>query len=305
MIDQDYNFELLPSAAASSGMPFGIGQHVSLDENGFIPGSTDWVSQDVQDSQTGVTHFGRDVITGPTWQWQLHVNRSSPEEAIETLDAFRAAWHISRRLGPGENVPLRYKVGGRTRRVYGRPRRFEAPPNNKILSGYVPVSVDFKCVDAFTYDDEMKTVSMLLGEDFVDPDAGDSGGGFVFPLLFPHVSLPPTRQQVQVEVGGIAETAPIIRFHGPVANPAIVTDEFTIGLRDYFIPEGQYVEIDCRPWRATALLNGNASVAGMLTRRTRLTQVRFWPGRFEARYLGSSSGSSLCEISWAPASESL
>jgi hypothetical protein len=176
--------------------------------------------------------------------------------------------------------------------------------DNRILGGYAPISVDFKCVDHFTYDDEFRMVTMIVGESAENPNA-DSGGGFIFPVTFPVVTLAPTRQQAQLEVGGSAETAPIIRFRGPVADPALITDDWTIGLRDIFIPEGQYVEIDARAWRSTVLLNGVASVAGKLTRRTRLTNVRFNPGRFEARYVGTSSGASTCEVLWQAAHESL
>lgn len=304
MIDKDYHFEILPNEGTGDGVPFGIGLDVSLDAEGFAPGSTDWAVQDAEDPSSGVTMFGRDRLLGPVWNWQLHVNRTDADEAIETLGVFKTAWralHI--RNTPGAVVALRYRVGGRTRRIYGRPRRFEAPPTNQILSGYVPVSVDFKCVDDFTYEDQETTVTLSLGEDLEDPTQ-DTGGGFIFPVTFPVATLPPTRERIQVSVGGDAPTYPIVRFNGPVVDPRLVTDDWTLSL-GYTIPAGQYVEIDTRPWRQTVMLNGATSVAGRLGRRQRLSKVYFNPGRFEAKYVGFSSSSSTCVVRWAAAHNSL
>jgi len=305
MITTDFNFELLPSETATDGALFGIGQQVSLDADGFAPGSTDWAVQDAEDPSNGTTMFGRDRLLGPVWNWQLHVNRTTTAEALATLGSFQTAWralHI--RNTPGAVLPLRYRLEGRTRRIYGRPRRFEAPPNNLILSGYVPVSVDFKCVDAFTYSDVEQVVALRLGSELADPDAVDSGGGFIFPVTFPSDTLPPTTQQTQVLVGGDAPAYPVVRFNGPVVNPSLATNEWTLSL-DYTIPEGQYVEIDTRPWKQTVLLNGNTSLAGLLGRRQRLSRVTFKQGRFQARYNGFSSGDSTCVVRWADTWNSL
>lgn len=302
MISADHHFELLPEVDAASGATFGIGLDVSLDSDGFAPGSTDWAVQDGENMQNGSTAFGRDRLLGPVWNWQLHVNREDESGALETLRAFRSAWHwLHGRDEPGKVTALRYQLNGERRRIYGRPRRFEAPPDNLILSGYVPVSVDFKCVDGFTYDDDVKTVSMTLGQALEDPGL-DSGGGFVFPLILPTTTLPPTRRQTQVVVGGDAPAYPVIRFtanSGALANPAFVTDDWRLDLA-YTIPEGQYVEVDTRPWRMTALLNGSTSVAGNLGPRQRMSKIRLAPNRrFEGRFVGFSGGSATCSVSWS------
>jgi hypothetical protein len=299
MITDDYNFEILPSEAAANGVLFGIGQHVSLDDAGFVPGSSDWITQDGESPQTGITEFGRDRLLGPSWSWQLHVNRNDAVEARATLGVFRAAWHaLHVRNTPGAVIPIRYKLeGDEVRRIYGRPRRFEAPPDNRILGGYVPVSCDFKCVDGFTYSDTMTQVTLSIGTAYEDP-AADTGGGFIFPVTFPAITLPPTKRQQQLAVGGDAPAYPIIRFNGPVIDPGLETDDWRIQLRTT-IPIGQYIEIDTRPWKNTVLLNGNAGVGGLMGRRTRLSQVVFQPGKFDAKFIGSSSGTATCEVRWA------
>jgi hypothetical protein len=301
VITADKHFELLPSMDATDGATFGIGLEVSLDDGGFAPGSTDWAVQDTESSQNGSTAFGRDRLLGPVWNWQLHVNRDNETQALQTLRSFAAAWkalHI--RDTPGAVLPLRFQLNGERRRIYGRPRRFEAPPDNKIMSGYVPVSVDFKCVDGFVYADEMQSVSMMLGAE-VDSEAVDSGGGFVFPVTFPVITLPPTQRQTQVEVLGDAPAYPIIRFtanSGSLANPGFVTDGWRIDL-NLVIPEGSYVEVDTRPWRSTVLLNNAGSVAGLIGHRQRLSKMFLNPGRLEGRFVGSGSGTATCTVRWA------
>lgn len=302
MITKDHHFELLPSVSATDGATFGIGLDVSLDENGFVPGSTDWGVQDTENSQSGVTAFGRDRLLGPVWNWQLHVNRTSEAEALATLRSFRTAWHwLDGRSTPGKVTALRFQLDGKKRRIYGRPRRFEAPPDNRILSGYVPVSVDFKCVDGFIYDDTMTEVVLQLGQNLED-EGVDSGGGFVFPATFPVNTLPVTNRQSQLVVGGDAPAYPILRFtanSGPLINPGFVSTDWRIDL-EYTIPSGSYVEIDTRPWAMTVLLNGSASVAGRVGKRQRMSKMRFKPGRFEGKMVGSSTGVATCSVKWAP-----
>jgi hypothetical protein len=145
----------------------------------------------------------------------------------------------------------------------------------------------------------MEEVSLQLGLLYEDPEA-DTGGGFIFPITLPYVTLPPTHTQFQLNIGGDAPAYPIVRFNGPVVNPRLITDDWSLGV-DMTIESGQYVDIDTRPWKQTAMLNGSASVAGKLTRRTRLAKVSFTPGeRFDAKYVGFSSGVSTCRIQWAP-----
>jgi len=298
VINKDFHFELLPEVDATDGAAFGIGLHMGLDENGFAPGSTDWAVQDSENSQNGSTAFGRDRLLGPVWSWQLHVNRSSTAEALETLRAFKKAWtamHI--RDVPGKVIPLRFQLEGEQRRIYGRPRRFEAPPDNRILGGYVPVSIDFKCTDGFVYSDTMESVTLRLGQGIEDEGA-DSGGGFVFPVTWPVTPMPPTRQQSVVLIEGDEPAYPIIRFDGPVFNPGFIYEDWRLDF-DYNLPAGQYIEVDTRPWVNTILLNGNASIAGKIGARQRLSKMRLTPGRFNARFVGSSDGSATCTVRWA------
>lgn len=294
----EMQFELLPNATAEDGEVFGIGSSVSIDDGGFDPGDDDWEDEDELNPRRGGTAFGRDVLAGPTWAFNLHVNELDVATAVPALSAFKTAWRAhSIRLVPGAVIPLRYRIDDRVRRVYGRPRRFAAPPDNKILSGYVPITCDFKCVDGYTYDDVAQGVTLNLQQGSV--------GGFTFPVTFPVTSLPPGSGEDQVVVGGDAPTYPIVRFNGPVENPSLESNAWTLKL-NRSIGAGEYVEVDLRPWALSVMLNGTSSVAGSLSRRTYLADMAFQPGRHELVFRGNSDLSvATCEVTWANAWNSI
>jgi hypothetical protein len=294
----EMQFEILPSVTAETGEAFGIGLPVSVDDGGFLPGDDDWTHQDQADEGRGGMRFGRDVLAGPTWGWNLHVNETDVPSAIATLSRFKAAWRALKvRNTPGAMVAIRYRLADRYRVIYGRPRRFSAPPTNEILSGKVPITCDFQCVDAFTYDDEQQVVQLTLQQ--------GSEGGFTFPTVFPVTTLPVGGSAQQAVVGGDAPTYPIVRFNGPVVNPVLETDEWSLTL-DLSIQADQYVEIDLRPWVLTALLNGTASVADSLDRRQYLSDISLEPGPHTLTFRGSSeSSSATCAVRWSNAHNSI
>lgn len=295
---EEMQFELLPSETAESGFLFGIGSEVSCNDEGFLPGEDEWSDEDEMNPRRGGRAMGRDLLNGPTWGWDLHVDRDDRYEALDTLGRFKTAWralHI--RDTPGAVIPMRYQIGHRVRRVYGRPRRLSAPPSNMIMSGYVPITVDFAAVDGFTYDDVAQVEILSL--------SSGSTGGFTFPTEFPVTTDPVGNQQAIAVVSGDAPTYPVVRFNGPITNPSLETDNWSLAL-DFSIPSGQYVEVDLRPWALTALLNGEASVAGTLGRRTYLSAMKFEPGNHEMIFRGSSlSSSATCEVRWSNAWNSI
>lgn len=286
-------FEILPTADALDGFVFGIGGEVSVDDGGFAPGTTEWLTQDSQNGRRGNNAFGRDVLTGPTWAWSSHVNREDVFEAVDTLERFSAAWRPQDLMEtPGAVTAVRYKLAGRVRRVYGRPRRFDAPPTNLIDVGYVPVTHDFQAFDAFTYDDIESTTTITLST--------SGGGGFVLPASAPLQTLPSSESsERQVVVGGSARTYPVVRFNGPWTNPTLVTDSWTLSL-DTNIAANDWIEVDARPWKLTVLRKSGASAAGALSRRTWLEDIYFQPNSRPNLLLrgSSSSGGASCAVAW-------
>jgi hypothetical protein len=294
----EMQFELLPTIDATSGVVFGNGDAISVDENGFHPGSADWLTQDTANSTNGSTGFGRDRLTGPTWSWDMFVNREDTETALESLSTIATGWRMTEiRDTPGAVLALRYHIAGRTRRIYGRPRSFEGSPNNMILNGMMPFGADFKCVDAYHYDDLASGITLGLQT--------GSEGGFIFPTVFPVTTLPVGIEQSYAAVGGDADTYPVIRFNGPVEGPVISSPDWDISL-NISLGADEYAIVDTRPWSLSALKNGSSSVAGALGRRQWLSDVRLSPGQTQLIFRGSSIGDgATCEVTWNNAWNSL
>jgi hypothetical protein len=295
----EMQFEILPSAEADEGIGFGIGMDVSCDAEGFKPGGPDWYTEDSENPINGSTSFGRDHLIGPTWQWDLHVNRDRTETAVETLGDLATSWRAENiRDEVGAVLAIRYRLAGRDRRIFGRPRRFEYSPTNLILGGYVPISADFKCADANTYDDLEDYVLLDLAPD-------ESDGGLILPAVLPYNTQPSSSRSSQCVVDGNTKTYPIIRFTGPVVDPSLETNEWIINL-NMTIADGEYVEVDTRPWVQTVIANDTTSVAGALGRRQYLEAMTFKPGTHELMYRGSSStDGSTCEVRWRSAWNSI
>lgn len=290
----DEQFEILPSEDATDGFVFGIGADVSVNDGGFDPGENEWITQDGQNTRRGVRGFGRDVLGAKTWVWESHTNRSDAEGALETLDAFSAYWMPELLvMQPGEQTCLRYRIGSRERRIYGRPRRYAAPPSNLVLSGYVPITHDFACVDSFTYDD-VESMAVMPYSSTVE------GGGFTFPLTFPVTTQSSEGYGGgQLDIGGNARAYPIIRFNGPWLNPVLITDNWTLEWDGEIGPVG-WIEIDTRPWALTVLDQSGGSAMEGLSRRTYLEDMWFAPGsRPQISLAGAStSGSANATIRW-------
>lgn len=291
----NYQFEILPDADAVDGFVFGIGAAVSVDDAGFDPGENSWITQDQQNTRRGITAFGRDVLGAKTWTWTSHTDQADVASAMAVLEDFSAAWSpIDLAMQPGKQTAIRYRMAGRDRRVFGRPRRFAAPPSNLILGGLVSITHDFQTVDPYTYDDLESSVS-------IGYSSSADGGGFLLPATLPISTLPSEGTgSGQISVGGNARTYPVIRFNGPWTNPVMTTDAWTLAWTGS-IPDGDWVEIDCRPWNLSVKRRSGASVtSGLNVRTTYLEDLWFAPGSRPQIILdgSASSGSASALIRW-------
>lgn len=283
---EDFQFEL-------DGYVFGNGLPIFVDEDGFDPGDMDWAVQDTQNAINGSTMFGRDVTTASTWTFALHTNTETPEDALAELDAMGAVWLQEQEDSRAVNA-LRYCLGGRTRVVYGRPRKFTYKMNNRFLSGYVPPMATFVRADSLHYDDTPKQLDLKI--------APSIAGGFVFPTAWPITFDRPADfvNPSAVVVGGTGKTAPIVTFYGPVTNPSIQIGDFLLAL-DGSIGEGGSVEVDMRPWAQTVKRRGNAA-AVRLGRDVRLARGRLAPGSYDALFRGTdTTGMARCRVVWRDA----
>jgi hypothetical protein len=101
----------------------------------------------------------------------------------------------------------------------------------------------------------------------------------------------------------------VARIDGPVVSPRLQFPGWDINFAGLNLLEGQWIDIDARPWGATALTalrNGVSSVAGSLTRFSRLSDAKIPPEGGEIVFSGTSgTGTAQCAVSWRPAWNSL
>lgn len=296
---EEHQFEILPNDLLLDGVGFGIGLPVSMDDDGWDTGDAEWITQDGINQVRGTRIFGRDALTGPTHTFALHVDQTDVATAVDALETLRTAW-MARDIieAPGRMSIIRYQLAGRTRRFYGRPRKWAAPPSNRILGGYIPITCTFDTTDHLFYDDAEQTVTI--------PFVPTSEGGWRFPVRFPAQTLPPGQREGAITVGGKVPTYPIIRFNGPITNPYLKCGtQWTIQL-NMTIASGSWVEIDTRPWRLTVLRNGLYSEAGKLARRVWLKDTILKPGPQELSFGGTSNeGTASATVSWRGAYASI
>lgn len=296
MIDlQDFQFEILPDEDELDGVGFGIFLDVSLDDGGFDPGTAEQSTQDQQNPGDGSTMFGVDQLLGETWAWNLHVNREDVPGALETLRLFRKTWRARAAAAvAGKLSVIRYQMNGEVRRTYGRARRFAAPPDNKILNGYIPVTVDFKTALPVVFDDVEQSTTL----NFVV----ESSGGLVFPTTFPASPLPDGQREGGIVVGGDAPTYPVATFVGPITNPWMqwAGRKWTFNVT---VPSGQSFVVDTRPWKQTLTLAGQ-SLPGAMGRRQYMRDMTLTPGGYEVIFGGNSvEGTAQFIFAWRNAYE--
>jgi hypothetical protein len=292
-LDHDFQFELLDYA-------FGRACPVIIDgEGGFDPGVAGWRTQDQPYPQGDGLMFGRDFLDGPTWAWSLGTNQIDVTSALATLAEFKTIWRAdATRREPGAVLPLRYRLDGRVRRVYGRPRRLAHPPQNAILTGWIPITCDFVCADDRTYADV--TASASLG---VTPS---SQGGLTTPLVDPLTTVEPGAQSFgEFHSDGDASTWPVITFTGPVANPYVLIDGMRCGIRNW-LPADKTVTIDSAPWARTALDELGNSFGGRLDRFTYLDRMELRPGDHSFIFGGASTTwAATATVEWRSAYNAL
>lgn len=292
----DHQFELLMSEDDSDGVPFGIGRAVHVTADGFDPGADEILTQDTDNPRRGTIVMGRDARKASPWTWAMFVNQDDTESALDQLSILESAWK-STDWQVGQVACIRYALAGRTRRVFGRPRRWASTMNNLILSGMIPITADFQRVDPLYYGDQFEsdTVDMLI----------TSAGGITYPVVYPLISLPSGSNEGDINVGGARPTYPIIRFTGPIVNPQLITANWTLKL-NAIIADGQWIEIDTRPWVMSIRNQSGAAVPGVLDPRLRMRDLVLQPGGQSVTLRGTSNtGMATCTIKRYPAYSSI
>jgi hypothetical protein len=200
-------------------------------------------------------------------------NQGPAERVLDGVDMMRQVWRADAIRGKAGRVSwLTHRTAGRTRRLYGRPRKFAVSHSRLADQGYVPVVADFVAIDDRFYDDTEKEASLY---DHL----------FVTLPSRPGRYMPPVGLGSQKSTGikqlGKTITHPYIEIHGPCKNPKITLgpDLWAVQV-NVTIDEGDYVQIDARPWirTVTHYKDGSSkSVADKLTRASPLLRNMFIP----------------------------
>jgi len=279
------------------GVTFGYGTGIEVRE--FEVGPPDIETGDLQMPGQDGTVFGRDTHSGRTLTWELFTSRQyAPGPARERWSELQSKWgNPTRRLRARTVMPLRFRLrGDRTVVVYGRPRRFEAPDAGMLRQGHVEFIADFKCADAYFYDDSgeeggSRSITLTL--------VASAGSGIVWPVTWPIVWGSQGVRQDTVINRGDSPSWPVITFHGPVANPSIELVGTGRSLRlDTTLAFDRSITIDTRPWARTILRDDGASFAGV-ARGASLAEFMLPVGQTVLAYRGTDmSGQSRCVVSW-------
>lgn len=266
---------------------------------GFDPGTTAWRTQDAENPLGDAMRFGRDRLTPPAWGFTLMTNLDTSTEALDALEVMQSKWIAdSVRSTPGSVQTMRYNLGGRTRRVYGRSRRFQNIISPLTFQGVSGALADFQKADALHYDDTEYTTSLSI--------LAGKATGIKSPLTgtLSTVAGGDVIDTIQ-EVGGSAPAPFVAVIRGPILNPYISGPGFYLKLNTSLAYD-QFAVIDTRPFAQTVIRNDGAPLAGALSRTSRLTTARLLPGSASIKFGGTdATGTARLDFSWRPTFYSL
>ncbi len=273
------------------GYAFGAGTAVAVLK--LDPGEIGVRDQDIDSPVGDHRIFGRDYLSPPTWSFDLGVARTTEAAVLAELGVLASRWRTAASQIPGTESTLRYMVGNRVRRVYGRARRSAMDPNRTLYQGFVSVAARFATSDALHYEDEVRSVAVGLL-------AGVSGA-HPLPAALPFTFAPGgPRSGVISAVGGDAPAPVEVTFRGPVVGPSATVGGHLIAFPGLTLAYDESVTVDTR--RMTVTRGDGASLAGALSRRTYLPEVRLEPGSSEVVFSGSDlTGTASCTVAWRPA----
>lgn len=273
-----------------NGYTMGLDSPVVVES--FDPGSADWFDQDAISPTTGLRRFGADTVSGPTWLLDLATNTDSAASARAALAGVARAWRPLGLATPGYEATLRYMIGGEIRRVYGRPRKFAPAPNGAATSGTMLATAEFVTSEAFVYADEAQALTVGL--------VPVESGGLFSPLIGTLSTVSGSqRQGLITDVGGDAPAPMTITIEGPVSGPRVWASGWAVELPELVLAYDQSVTIDTR--KGTVLRNDGASLAGYLSRASRLALARLNPGASEINFGGTdATATATATVSWRP-----
>lgn len=236
--------------------------------------------------------FGPDYDEGTTLLFEVNVLSDGGAAQSDLLNRLRGTWGdpIFRQT-PESYAILKCCHAGRTRRCYGRPRRFAETDGDLTHEGYTEAVFDFATTDGKFYDDieTVETLGVLPATIHGLTEAD---------LVDPLVMQQPEDSLSQITVQGQA-TWVTATIHGPIDNPSVDLGEVAFRLKTS-IPDGVSVTVDPRPWSRGVFRSDGANLAGALTwDSTPLRRLKVNPGTYPVSFRGSSSsGTAYAEVAW-------
>lgn len=288
------------------------------------------LGRDYQRSATVTFELGVDGVDGPVdrhypmrpWSRGARIGAWTDTEAVmayahkqggpedwasEGVDMLRQSWRADAiRMKPSRVAWLLHRKAGRTRRLYGRPRKFGVSHSRLTKQGYTPVVADFTAVDDRFYDETEKSEELwdfyLAGRPSRPWRPITNDGQLYFKT---------SQKTALVRQLGRLPTYPVIVINGPCKNPKVTLHPTLWAVQlTMTIAANDHVTIDPRPWARTVIHTKGTttlSVADKLTRASpRLGEMTIPPGNWTAQLSYARSSSTYLdgprvEIKWRDA----
>lgn len=262
----------------------------------FETPTSSWDTQDATNQFTVGKLMGQDLLRPGEWTFTMNTDAYSMDEARDAADRLAAVWQKGGTRAPGSLSTLRYRVGNRTRQVYGRGRRFVHSLDAWSRAGTSPILATFEMADPFFYADDLREVSV----GYTPPVTG----GLVAPIKAPITAKGTGATGVGgfiQNVGGTAPTPVIVDLVGPTQYAKVAGDGWFIHF-DAPIAYDEVVTVDTRFGVAIARDNFGRIRNGNLSWKTNLNKARITPGTELITYQGYDlSGLSRATVRWRPA----
>ncbi len=260
----------------------------------FAHGKPDETVNDYSMSTEDGIRFGRDHLAGTLAGWDIGVEGTGPADVLDKVRTLRSLWYgTDTRVKPGAVMILRLKrPGSITVRLYGRPRKFDVASMADVASGYVPVVMDFQCVDGYFYSDAEFATTVSI----VPP----STTGLVGELIGDIVSEPASQGQGRIVVSGSEPSWLVARPNGPITNPTIeVAGQWSYTLQ-LSIAYDQSLTVDPTPWTRSVRRSTGANAAGTFTQASqRLSAMRLPVGQQTVMLRGHDpTGTASASLYW-------
>lgn len=275
------------------GVVFGLDAPVGLKADGWTPGAPALRTSDVDRAAGDGVRMGRDFKGAATWSFSLFTDGQTEDEAWASLARLAEAWDAdTARSEPDAVLPLRYRMAGQERVVYGRPRRWTPTVNNLVMGGRIDVEADFDLVYHLIFDgvQESRTIGIAAPLDLA--------AGLMVPFTPPFTtSAGASVRESSVTIGGSVPTPITVTFNGPVTNAAVRVGGWMAALEDTVYADDP-ATIDGRPWVRAATTRSGGGVR-VSPRVTRISKMWLPPGTHEVIFTGEDPTSSASvEISW-------